>query len=123
MTASVLQAHQLGGFAVAGVCAVGGCWSAYCWARRRKPPAVLEAWYLVCYAFVYLQVASGALLYTRGLRLPEATHALYGITPAVAIIVLVSSKKSIESRRAAVMTIALLAFGGMGVRGIMTGFA
>jgi heme A synthase len=119
----LLRAHLIGAFVLTGVCAVGGVWSAYCWARKQKPGRVLEAWYLLSYVVVYLQVTFGALLYSRGLRPKDATHVLYGITPAVVILVLISSKKSIQPRRAAVMTVALLAFGGMGVRGIMTGFA
>lgn len=123
MTAIVARAHLLGAFSLTGVCAVGGVWSVYFWARKKSPSKVAEWWYRLCYVVVYLQVAFGAFLYSRGLRPGDATHVLYGITPAVVILVLESSKKSFERRRAAVMAIAMLAFAGMGVRGIMTGFA
>ncbi len=123
MTAFLLKGHTTAAFALTGACALGGLWSAYFWATRRSVPKALEVWYVVCYVLVYLQVGLGALLYSRGLRPGEGTHVLYGITPAVVTLILVSSRTSFESRRVAVMTVALLAFAGMGVRGIMTGFA
>ncbi len=122
MTGLILKAHLVGAFSLTGLCAVAGVWSAIYWRRGRQPSKPLEVLYWLCFVVVYLQVAAGAALYGRGLRPADATHVLYGITPAVIVIVLMSSKKSIEARRAAVMTVALLAFAGMGVRGIMTGF-
>ncbi len=123
MTAVLLKGHTIGAFALTGACALGGILSAYFWASKKPVPRALDIWYVVCYVLVYVQVAMGALLYSRGFRPADATHVLYGITPAVATMILVSSKRSLEGRRAAVMTVALLAFAGMGVRGILTGFA
>lgn len=117
----LLRAHLVGAFALTGACAAGGVWSGYYWVKKLDPSRRLRAWYVVCYFLVYCQVTLGAILYGRGLRPSDATHILYGITPALVILILQASKKSIEPRMAAVMTIVMLAFAGMGVRGIITG--
>lgn len=99
-----------------------GIWAAYAWVKKRALSRRFD-WALgFSQASVYLQVALGAYLYSIGLRPKDATHVLYGITPAVAILVLLASKGSFETKRARVWTVACLAFAGMGVRGIMTGF-
>ncbi|MER3396337.1 MAG: hypothetical protein C4318_07260 [Acidimicrobiia bacterium] len=122
MISAIHRAHIFVAFLLTGACAVGGIWSAYCWAKKKNPARLLRVWYVGCYALVYCQVALGAILYGRGLRPGDVTHVLYGITPAVVILVLQASKKSIEPRMASVMTIVMFAFAGMGVRGIITGF-
>ena len=118
----LLKAHLYGAFVMTASNAVCGIWALYLWIKRRSTGAAFDIALKVAFAAVYLQVALGAYLFGRGLRPKDATHVLYGITPAVAILVLFSSRTSLETRKAQVYAIACLAFAGMGIRGILTGF-
>lgn len=103
--------------------AICGLWAFYAWVNKRGLSRGFDRALGISQASVYLQVALGAYLYSIGLRPRDATHVLYGITPAVAILVLLASKGSFEAKRARVWAVACLAFAAMGVRGILTGFA
>lgn len=118
---SVIKFHGGWAYALVSIAALTGIASLVMAAKKREIPEILEDGYFVTFAAVYVQIVVGAYMWSKGLRPADTTHIVYGFVPAIGILVLISTAKSMESRRALVLGIACLLIAGMGVRGIMTG--
>lgn len=118
---SLIKFHGGWAYALVAISALTGIASLVVAAKRREIPELLEDSYFVTFAAVYVQIVVGAYLWSKGFRPADTTHVLYGFVPAIGILVILSTAKSLESRRAVVLGIACLLIAGMGVRGIMTG--
>ncbi|RIK06860.1 MAG: hypothetical protein DCC49_10900 [Acidobacteria bacterium] len=118
---SLIKFHGGWSYALVAISALTGIVSLVIAAKKREIPDLLEDGYFVTFAAVYVQIVVGAYMWSKGLRPADTTHVLYGFVPAIGILVLLSTAKSLESRRAVVLGIACLLIAGMGVRGIMTG--
>lgn len=118
---NLIKFHGGWAYALVAISALTGIASLVVAARKREIPELLEDSYFVAFAAVYVQIIVGAYLWSKGLRPADTTHILYGFVPAIGILVILSTAKSLESRRAVVLGIACLLIAGMGIRGIMTG--
>lgn len=119
----VIGFHSGWGYTLVAINALVGIWSLwFAWKRSGKEtPSLLDDGYFVAFAAVYVQIVVGAYLWSKGYKPRETTHVLYGFTPAIVILILMSSMSSMKKWRPLVLGIACLAIAGMGVRGIMTG--
>lgn len=118
---SLIKFHGGWAYALVAISALTGIASLVVTVKKREIPELLEDSYFVTFAAVYVQIVVGAYLWSKGLRPADTTHVLYGFVPAIGILVILSTAKSLETRRALVLGIACLLIAAMGVRGIMTG--
>lgn len=121
MLQTVIKFHAGWAYALVTIGLVSGLGSLFVAIKKKEIPDLLEDAYFVTFAAVYVQVVVGAYMWSKGLRPADTTHLLYGFIPAIGILILLSSARSLEGRRALILGIACLLIAGMGVRGIMTG--
>lgn len=119
---ALITSHGVNAWAMTVLNGMAGIWSGVLALKKKQPGPWLDRLFILAFVSVYVQVAVGAYLWSKGIHPREATHILYGVTPAVGIFVILASRSSIERRQSLVYAVMCLAIMGMGIRGLMTGY-
>ena len=81
------QVHEVVGFVVVGVFAVGWIWGVVAWIRKREPGERFWTWLVAAQVIAGLQALIGIVLLLMGLRPPGWLHYVYGFGPIVVLVI------------------------------------
>jgi hypothetical protein len=115
--------HEVVGFAVVAIFAVGWIWGLIAHLRKREPGERFWVWLSVAQVGIGIEALLGIVLFVAGYRPDTKLHYIYGVGPIVLLVIAHSTARDENFRERPWVVFAWAAFfcWGLTLRALMTG--